>query len=134
MGARKVIDWADYANFTEAEMRCHCGCGRAEMDPDFMERLQVIRDGFCHPMPISSGFRCVSFDKQIRGAGVHPSGQAADIRVSGEQVYHLLGLVLTIDMRGIGLMQHGPHIQRFMHVDTTYGPTRPRVWTYSKGG
>lgn len=126
-----MIDFTAYANFTESEMTCHCGCGRVEMDLDFMERLQVIRDGFRHPMPVSSGYRCMDFDRRIGGAGIHPLGQAADIRVSGEQVYHLLALALTMDIRGIGLMQHGLHIKRFMHLDTTHGSTRPRVWTYT---
>jgi len=125
-----MIDWADYANFTEAEMRCRCGCQRADMDPDFMYSLQKVRVAYGLPMPITSGFRCPDYDMSIGGAGVHPTGQAADIAVSGTPVYHLLGIAIQ-QMRGIGLKQHGPHTSRFIHLDTTYGPMRPRIWTYS---
>ena len=34
-----MIDWNDYPNFTEKEFLCQCGCGRADMDQDFMDRL-----------------------------------------------------------------------------------------------
>ncbi len=124
-----MIDWSDSPNFTEAEMRCHCGCGRADMTPDFMATLQRARTLYDKPMGITSGFRCPAYDKRIGGAGVHPTGQAADIAVSGENVYHLLSAAMA--MRGIGLKQHGPHARRFIHLDTTYGPMRPRIWTYS---
>ena len=127
-----MIDFADYPNFTEDEMRCSCGCGRADMDPDFMKLLQDIRAVFGHPMPVTSGFRCPSYNERIGGAvDIHPSGKAADIWVSGEPVYHLLAVALLMDVRGIGLKQHGPHIDRFMHLDTTSGTMRPRIWTYT---
>lgn len=123
-----MIDWSDYSNFTADEMRCHCGCRRADMDPAFMAVLQRIRRALGLPMPVTSGFRCKDYDKRIGGADVHPTGQAADIAISGENVYHLLSAAIT--MRGIGLKQHGPHARRFMHLDMTDGPMRPRIWTY----
>ena len=124
-----MIDWSDYPNFTEAEMRCRCGCGKADMDPAFMAALQRVRHAFERPMSVTSGFRCKDYDTRIGGAGVHPTGQAADIAISGENVYHLLSAAIT--MRGIGLKQHGAHARRFMHLDMTDGPMRPRIWTYS---
>ncbi len=125
-----MIDWTDYPNFSVDEMRCSC-CGRAGMSTDFMTALQRVRDAFGRPMTITSGYRCPDYDKRIGGAGVHPTGQAADIWVSGEPAYHLLAVALLMDMRGIGLKQHGPHLSRFIHLDTTHGPMRPRIWTYS---
>ena len=123
-----MIDWSDYRNFTRGEFVCHCGCGQADMDPAFMMALQRVRDAFGRPMRITSGFRCPDYDKRISGAGVHPTGQAADIAVSGENAHLLLSA--AIGMRGIGLKQHGPHIRRFMHFDMTDGSMRPRIWTY----
>jgi uncharacterized protein YcbK (DUF882 family) len=123
-----MIDWSDYPNFTEAEMRCHCGCGQGDMDPTFMAALQRVRNAFGRPMSVTSGFRCKDYDKRIGGAGVHPTGQAADIAISGENVYHLLSAAIT--MRGIGLKQHGAHATRFIHLDMTDGPMRPRIWSY----
>lgn len=123
-----MIDWSEYRNFTEREMHCPCGCGRADMDPAFMAALQRVRDAYGKPMPVTSGFRCKDYDKRIGGAGVHPTGQAADIAVSGENTHHLLSA--AIGMHGIGLKQHGPHVSRFMHLDIMDGPMRPRVWSY----
>ncbi len=129
-----MTDWAAYPNFTADEMRCRgydCCGGRADMDPAFMAALQRVRDTLGHPMPITSGFRCPEHDKAIGGAGVHPTGQAADIAISGESAYHLLNAALLHGMRGIGQKQHGPYEDRFMHLDTTTGPMRPRIWTYT---
>ncbi len=126
-----MIDWSDYANFSEAEFRCHCGCGRADMDPDFMNHLQRVRDAYGRPMSITSGYRCPKHDRAIGGAGVHPMGRAADTAASGKNVYHLLKIALTMGMRGIGLKQHGDYEGRFMHLDDLDGPMRPRIWTYT---
>ena len=131
MARKKMIDWSDYLNFTEAEMRCKCGCGRADMKPSFMMTLQRVRNAFGWPMVVNSGFRCPDYDKSIGGVGIHPKGRSADIRVSGEKAYHLLGCAYAMDVRGIGLKQHGAWAGRFMHLDTEGGRTRPRVWTYT---
>ncbi len=126
-----MIDWAAYPNFTEDEMRCRCGCGKADMDPTFMAALQWVRDGLGWPLPITSGFRCSDYDTAIDGAGVHPSGKAADVAAAGERVYHLLHTAIGAKMTGIGLKQHGPHAKRFIHLDQTVGDLRPRIWTYT---
>ncbi len=129
-----MMDWTDYPNFTEAEMRCKgegCCGGKADMDPAFMAALQSVRVVYGKPMRITSAYRCPDYDKRIGGAGVHPSSRAADIAVSGEDVYHLLHAAIGMKMRGIGMKQHGPHSGRFMHLDTTDGPMRPRIWTYT---
>ena len=126
-----MIDFTDYPNFSEDEMRCSCGCGRADMNPDSMKLLQDTRAVFGHEMRVTSAFRCKDYDQRIGGAGVHPTGQAADIWISGEPAYHLLAVALLMNMRGIGLKQHGPHLSRFIHLDTTHGPMRPRIWTYT---
>ena len=133
-----MIGWFDYPNFTEDEMRCRghakglCSCGgRADMKPDFMMTLQRVRNGFGRPMVVNSGYRCPEYDKAIGGAGVHPQGRAADIKVSGENAYHLLGCAYAMDVWGIGLKQHGAWAGRFMHLDTVTGQTRPRIWSYT---
>ncbi len=97
-----------------------------------MMTLQRVRNAFGRPMVVNSGFRCLDYDKSIGGAGIHPKGQAADIRIAGENVYHLLGCAYAMDIKGIGLKQHGPWSGRFMHLDTMAGPKRPRIWTYTR--
>ena len=129
-----MIDWSDYPNFTEAEMRCKCGCGRADMKPSFMMTLQRMRNAYGMPMVVTSGFRCPDYNDRVSKTGrngPHTTGRAADIKVSGENVYHMMGRAYAVDVRGIGLKQHGAHASRFMHVDDLGGPVRPRVWTYT---
>ncbi len=131
-----MINWSDYKNFSADEMRCHCGCGSADMKPHYMAILQRVRTLYGYPMPVTSGFRCDLYDKRTGGVGVHPKGVAADIAVSGLRIYPLISAALIGDgsisgrMRGIGLKQHGPHRNRFVHLDTIFGPDRPIIWTY----
>ena len=130
-----MIDWSKFANFTEAEFVCKCGCGRADMKESFMGRLQRIRDVYRRPMTITSGYRCSDYNARISNtgrAGPHTTGRAVDIAVSGENAFRLLTAAMSRDVRGIGLKQHGLHGKRFIHLDDLEGSLRPRVWTYSK--
>ncbi len=126
-----MIDWSVFEHFEEAEFLCRCGCGRADMQQAFMVRLQQIRISFRRAMVVTSGFRCPEHDRAVSGAGVHPTGRAADIAVSGRDSFRLLDLAIGKGMTGIGLKQHGPHDERWMHLDDTSGATRPWVWSYS---
>ena len=126
-----MIDWSDYANFSRREFVCHCGCGKADMSPDFMAVLQRVRTLYGKPMSVTSGFRCPEYDKRIGGVGVHPTGQAADIAVSGENAYHLLSAAIGIGMTGIGIKQHGPYAGRFLHLDGIISEMHPRPVTWS---
>ena len=123
------IDWDDYQHFKRAEFVCKCGCGRADMVPAFLARLQGIRDHF-GVMKINSGFRCIDHDRAVNGAGVHPTGRAADIRVSGLDNFSLVDLAISRGMTGIGLKQHGDRAKRICHLDDTSGASRPIFWTY----
>ncbi len=125
-----MIDFDDYPNFTEDEMRCKCGCGLATMIPSFMARLQRIRNSY-GPMRVSSAFRCPSHDRAVRGAGVHPTGRAADIKVAGLDNFRLIDLAISNGCTGIGLRQHGDRAKRFIHLDDTSGASRPIFWSYS---
>ncbi len=75
------INWDAYPNFSEAEFMCKCGCGRADMQPEFLYRIQLLRTACGFPFRITSGFRCEEHDRAEKGAGVHPSGLACDINV-----------------------------------------------------
>ncbi len=127
-----MINFDRYPNFSEDEMRCKCGCGRADMSDTFMARLQRVRDAWQRgPMVVNSAFRCPEYNMQIGGAeGVHPSGHAVDIKVAGEDAFHLLTVALDKGMTGIGGRQRLAWSGRFLHIDDLGGPTRPRFWTY----
>ena len=127
-----MIDWSKFANFSEAEFVCRCGCGRADMDSDFMQFLQMLRTSCGFPLHVTSGFRCPDHNARVSKTGrtgPHTTGKAADIAIAGPQVHSLLTTAIPW-VRGIGLKQHGPHAKRIVHLDTTTGEMRPRVWTY----
>ena len=130
-----MINFDRYPNFSEDEMRCRCGCGRADMSETFMARLQRVRDAWQRgPIIINSGFRCAAYNAQVSStgnAGPHTTGHAVDISVAGEDAFLLLTVALDKGMLGIGLRQIGHWGDRFIHVDDLAdSPKRPRVWTY----
>ncbi len=125
-----------WPHFSEAELTCHCGCRRQEMDQNFMAKLEALRLEFGKSMPVTSGFRCPMHNAQSSKTGLsgpHITGKAVDIQVSGADAHRLLTLALQHGFTGVGLKQVGPHRSRFVHLDAIEpGPGRPRptIWTY----
>ncbi|MBF0099157.1 MAG: peptidase M15 [Magnetococcales bacterium] len=126
-----------WPHFSEAELACHCGCGRQEMEDSFMIELEKLRTAFGQPMVVTSGFRCPNYNMQASHTGPcgpHTTGKAVDIQISGADAHRLLTLALQQGcFTGIGVSQAGPHNTRFLHLDTiepSPGRPRPTVWTY----
>lgn len=122
-----------WPNFTIEEMECKCGC-EGVPETSFMTLLQSLRHCFSFPLPVTSGFRCEDYDKYIGGAGVHPTGLAADIAVGYSNAHGVLRWSLQFGFTGIGVKGHG--VNRFVHLDTLplgeeHDHPRPRVWTYN---
>lgn len=120
------MNWADYPNFTEAEFRCR-HCGKQEMKPEFMGRLQALRDVYKRPIAVTSGYRCPDHpvEKAKPHPGMHATGLAADIGVSGPDAHELMRLAFHLGFTGIGVQQKG--VGRFIHLDLRGEPT---VWSY----
>ena len=133
---RNFMAWP---HFSQRELNCRCGCGRAEMSPAFMVRLEQLRVTHNKPMVVTSAFRCQAHNANISSTGPfgpHPSGMAVDIQVSGHDAYELLHAAIGHGFSGIGLMQHGPHANRFIHLDLmerALGCPKPWIWTYPSG-
>lgn len=123
------MNWSNYPNFSESEFRCK-HCGKANMQPAFMEKLQQLRTAYGKPMIISSGYRCPKHPVEAKKAspGAHASGQAADIAVQGNDAYRVLQLAMAAGFTGIGVQQKGGG--RFLHLDTLTDSPRPNVWSY----
>lgn len=128
----KILDWNNYPDFEEHEFLCSCGCGRADMDPEFMFDLQLIRSSVDFLFRVSSGFRCPEYDERCNGADVHPSGHAADLLVFGGQVNDIVMLSELTRIKRFGFHQRGPREQRFIHLDSLIkeGHPSPWIWTY----
>lgn len=121
-------------SFTVAEMRCHCGCGKADMDHAFMLKLQAVRD-VVGPLVVSSGYRCPEHNAAVSSTGLngpHTTGKAVDVRCYGTKAHEVLMQALFHTFTGIGVAQKGPYGPRFIHMDTLTpdeGP-RPNIWSY----
>jgi len=121
-------------NFSSAELQCKCGCGGNEMKPDFLNKLQTMRDEFKKPMRINSGFRCSKHDanvssSKIAGRGPHTTGHAVDVGISGSDALLLVELAVKNGMTGIGIKQKGKG--RFCHFDDLTDEAGPRPWIWS---
>lgn len=121
--------------FSEGELKCS-GCGKAFMDDGFMKQLVELRRTYGKPMIITSGYRDADYNRKIGGApnSAHLYGKAVDVRVMGQDAYTLLKMALAMGFTGIGVKQHGPVENRFLHLDTINTQdniVRPIVWSYA---
>jgi zinc D-Ala-D-Ala carboxypeptidase len=120
--------------FTRAELECKCGCGRADIEPAFMEKLKDLRITYNRPIFINSGYRCPDYNERVSftgRTGPHTIG-AVDISVSGKDAHRLLHMAFLVGFTGIGVKQKGSMAGRFIHLDnlTIHNNPRPGVWTY----
>lgn len=121
-------NWRDYQYFSAEEFECRCGCGRSDMNHDFMLKLDNLRANLGGPIIINSGFRCPEHNAAVSSTGLngpHTTGKAADLGVSYHRGRKLLDLAV-VHFPGIGIKQHGDVGGRFVHLDTL----GYRVWTY----
>ncbi len=125
------MNWNDYPNFSKSEFDCK-HTGRNEMRPEFLERLQELRNRYGRPIIISSGYRDPSHPVEAKKAspGTHSLGLACDIACQGEEAYKILKLAFELGFCGIGIKQHGTG--RFIHLDMAAHPfARPNLWSYA---
>ena len=126
----KMFYWGKYFNRGEFECSHTHTC---EMDQDFINKLNKLREEFGKPLIINSGYRSpehpIEYVKQSPGA--HASGKACDISVSRADALKLLELALKLGFTGYGLNQKGS--SRYIHLDTLENSKerpRPSIWTY----
>ena len=122
-------------HFTELELACH-HCGQMHLTPEFLVELERLRTEFGLPLHITSGWRCPDYNAEISPLtsydGPHTIG-AVDVRIGGWQARTLLEMAIRFGWTGIGVMQHGPYPERFMHLDRleeVEGRPRPWIWSY----
>lgn len=137
--ANKPVEphWDDFPNFSRAECACQ-HCGRAEMDEDFMWRLQDLREAYGRPLRLTSAFRCREhpIEAKKKTIGAHSTGRAVDIAVSRGEAYSLLRLAIRMGFTGVGVQQKGNG--RFLHLDDITSKEefdgkkfpRPTIWSY----
>ena len=129
----KVSDWNRYPNFSEEEFTCS-RTGTCEMEEEFMEALQALRNEYGKSLFVTSGFRDKTHPEERTkdSIGTHTLGVAVDIRAEKGEAYEILRLAIKHGFGGIGLYQKGTH--RLIHLDRAtsaqIGKPRPTIWTY----
>jgi uncharacterized protein YcbK (DUF882 family) len=108
-------------NFKSTEFDCHgkgC-CSQTLVDQKLVNYLQKIRTHFGKAVNISSGYRCVTHNKNVGGAtgSRHAKGQAADIYINGVKPAEIAKYAESIGILGIGLYETDKD-GYFVHVDT----------------
>jgi uncharacterized protein YcbK (DUF882 family) len=118
-----------YKFFRLEEFNCtHTGTGGDNMDPEFLEKLDLLRENCGFSFRITSGWRAATHPAEARkaqpGTGTHCQGLAADIAVSnGFERMNIVHEALKLGFGGIGVAKG------FIHVDGR--KTTPVMWTYS---
>jgi zinc D-Ala-D-Ala carboxypeptidase len=118
-----------YPYFSEIEMMCPCGC-KGLPRHSYMIKLVKVRFEYNAPLPVSSGYRCPKYDKQIgeSGTGPHTLGLASDHPISNPAAYKLVALALKHGMLGIGIAETSGR-PRHVHLDSVEGVNRPAIWS-----
>ncbi len=129
--------WDELKFFKKSEFDCRCGCGRNEMDPDFLRKLDDHRSRVDFPFVVTSGYRCPDHNEAVSNtgrSGPHTTGRAVDLALFGRRAFGVMRhATLGGWYSGIGLNQRGPHNKRFIHLDDLEPEDsrfRPTVWTY----
>lgn len=104
-------------HFSEDEFRCRC-CGKLPergMNPELIERLELLRALVGRPLVPNSGYRCSRHNAEVGGAAnsQHMKGTAADILAAGIGVEELARAAEKVGFRGIGRYKR----KGFVHVD-----------------
>lgn len=113
--------------FRLEEFNCtHTGTGGENMDPEFLENLDRLREICGFPFRITSGWRDATHPVEARKEkpGTHQQGIAADIAVTNSvDRLTLVREALKMDsFNGIGIGDG------FVHLDGR--KTTPVMWTY----
>jgi len=118
-------------DFNAQEFTCPC-CGKVDMDPDFINRLQAVRTALRVPFkPVDGGgYRCTQYNETHYSA--HTEGKAIDPNLSPVHYPRFIQLALAYGFTGIGVKNAKGQYQ--LHADTALSiPNvrhRPAVWTY----
>jgi uncharacterized protein YcbK (DUF882 family) len=120
--------------FSDAELKCKCGCGLMP-SAGSVERLYALRILYGKPMTVTSAARCKAHNAKVKGAsgsthvpakdraGVSSGwgGQGFDIRVSGvRELVEIARLALSCGFRGIGIAETFIHIDDAARPDVTF--------------
>ena len=100
--------------------------GENEMNEQFLEMLDVLRENCGFPFVITSGYRSIehSIEQRKTKGGTHTQGIASDIKITDSKKRMIIVTeALRLGFTGIGIAD------TFIHVDIR--ETTPVMWTYA---
>lgn len=115
---------SEYKYFEISDFDCQ-ETGENRMEPEFIEKLDELREACGFPFIITSGYRSPehSIERRKKAPGTHAQGIAADIKVSnGSQRYKIIEMAHKMRFGGIGVAK------TFVHVDIR--EKTPVLWCY----
>lgn len=98
-------------NFTSQEFACPC-CGKVNISPILVNKLQSLRDKVGEPIFITSGYRCKNENKKVGGhsKSAHLLGKAVDIQVKDMLPIALANIASHIEYIRLGIYPNHLHI------------------------
>lgn len=114
--------------FSEKEFnRCTPSCSLQDMNQEFMNKLDQLRELAGIPLVINSAFRSVQHEKSKgrNGTSSHVLGVAIDIRCNGSQNrFKVLESAQKLGFKRIGVAKS------FIHLDISKKHAQNVIWTY----
>ena len=105
-------------NFRPFEFECRCShdCGKgfAQMNPDFLDRLERARLYANSSFTLNSAFRCIKHNQDIGGTegSAHTKGLAVDIKTPDSRSrFKIMYGLIKAGFKRIGVYEN------FIHVD-----------------
>lgn len=100
-------------HFSDSEVDCHCGCGKT-IAQELLIRLEALREKLGRAVPVNSGARCESYNRQVKGEkhSFHLKGLAVDIACSNSVFRsQVIRAAIELGFNGIGIAE------KFVHID-----------------
>lgn len=117
-------------NFDSEEFACPC-CGKSEMEPDFMIKLQALRDMYLKPIKVvkGGGYRCKDYPSSYYSA--HKEGRAVDPGIPQEDLFDVVCYALDCGFTGIGIKNSNGRWQLHLDDAEMIPSIRPRPWLWT---
>lgn len=114
--------------FSEKEFqRCTPSCSLSDMDADFMDLLDKLREKSGIPLVINCAYRSKEYDimKNRSGNSAHTKGKAADIRCYDSQNrFKILKAAIELGINRIGIGEN------YIHIDNDLTLPQNVIWHY----
>ena len=114
--------------FTASEFqRCSPSCSIKQMDADFLDLLDRVRERAGIPLVLNCAYRSKEWDqaKGRTGNSAHTRGKAVDIRCNTSQNrYRIVKAALECGVRRIGIAK------TYVHLDNDTSLPQGVIWDY----